>query len=300
MGSKAKDWRFDPNTGKRWLIKPNRRRSDDGTCTGDDWSEKLASSVAARLGIPHAHTELAICDGQRGIISMDFIADSRRFSLTHGNELLSVEFPGYPKGQRWNVSQHTIVNVFRALNSDFIHVSSATDLPAGVVCPADVFVGYLMLDALIGNVDRHHENWAIIEPLGRSEDVHHATLAPTFDHAAGLGSILTDENRARGLSGEKPSWAPATYLGRGRSAFYASDEDATPLTPFQAFSHAREPYRPAGDAWLQRLAELPDETFMQLIASIPEDTMSPVARRYVLALLQSGRAALLRTHREGP
>ena len=54
----------------------------------------------------------------------------------------------------------------------------------------DMFVGYLMLDALIGNTDRHHENWGIMTGRGRPQ-----VLAPTYDHASSLGRELSDQKR---------------------------------------------------------------------------------------------------------
>ena len=41
--------------------------------------------------------------------------------------------------------------------ADFIPVE-------GIQSGVEVFAGYLLLDALIGNTDRHHENWAVMVP----------------------------------------------------------------------------------------------------------------------------------------
>jgi hypothetical protein len=50
-----------------------------------------------------------------------------------------------------------------------------------------------MLDALIGNTDRHHENWGLV--LQGTSDHQDLRLAPTFDHASSLGRNETDERR---------------------------------------------------------------------------------------------------------
>jgi hypothetical protein len=60
---------------------------------------------------------------------------------------------------------------------------------AGIGAAVDVFVGYLMLDAWIGNTDRHHENWGLVV---HAQGTH---LAPSYDHAASLGAHETEENR---------------------------------------------------------------------------------------------------------
>jgi hypothetical protein len=51
--------------------------------------------------------------------------------------------------------------------------------PEGIQKAVDVFVGYLLLDAWIGNGDRHHENWGIVrmKTASNSEETEHK--APT-------------------------------------------------------------------------------------------------------------------------
>src|SRR5690606_14933665 len=51
--------------------------------------------------------------------------------------------------------------------------------------------GYLVLDAVIGNTDRHHENWGILRKKTGTGYVGY--LAPSFDHASSLGRELHDE-----------------------------------------------------------------------------------------------------------
>ena len=56
----------------------------------------------------------------------------------------------------------------------------------------DVFVGYLLLDALIANRDRHEQNWAVLRPQLLGPPMR---LSPSYDHASSLGYNLTDEAR---------------------------------------------------------------------------------------------------------
>ena len=54
---------------------------------------------------------------------------------------------------------------------------------------------YLVLDAVIGNTDRHHENWGILRQ--RRGNVWYGFVAPSFDHASSLGRELLDSRRDR-------------------------------------------------------------------------------------------------------
>lgn len=195
MGTKPKFWAFESETDRRWLFKYIRPN------TGEDWSEKIAAEVAQLLGIPHAYVELAACEEARGVLCLDFTENTTKGELVHGNELLAGIMPDYPKDQRFKVTQHTLGNMARCLEMNFIHLPDGCDLPQGISKPIDLFVGYLLLDALIGNTDRHHENWGILERRVRPEKPRYAEVAPSFDHASSLGQ-RTDGGQTGATSGK--------------------------------------------------------------------------------------------------
>ena len=56
-----------------------------------------------------------------------------------------------------------IDRVFAALGAEFIGLPDESPSDPAIRSPLDLFVGYLLLDSLIGNTDRHHENWAILQ-----------------------------------------------------------------------------------------------------------------------------------------
>lgn len=62
----------------------------------------------------------------------------------------------------------------------------------------DVLTSYLLLDALIGNGDRHEQNWSVLRASARS-NAQADSLAAAYDMEASLGFQLTDESRAARL-----------------------------------------------------------------------------------------------------
>ena len=58
----------------------------------------------------------------------------------------------------------------------------------------DVFISYIMLDCLISNPDRHHENWGFIV---YDNEVY---LSLTYDHASGLGCREPEHKKTFGIS----------------------------------------------------------------------------------------------------
>jgi hypothetical protein len=138
---------------EKWLFKSCR----DGT--GEDWAEKIAAEVAALLGLPHASYELAEAEGKRGSVCLDFAGVS---DLVHGNELLWEVNQTYPRhGHKYRLSAHTVENVMQVISNQIPNPPMSTASTLNMTS-AEVFVGYLVLDALIGNTDRHHENWGLL------------------------------------------------------------------------------------------------------------------------------------------
>jgi hypothetical protein len=155
------------------------------------------------------------------------------------------------------------------------------------VSAADCFVGYLLLDALIGNGDRHHENWAVIhDTAGRR-------LAPSYDHASSLGRELRDEVRAIRLSGADQDRTLDRYAARATSAFYANPADGKPLSPIDAFGVAARLRPEASAFWLARLASVGQDSFENIVHAVPRELITDLARRFALAITAWSRPRLL-------
>jgi hypothetical protein len=235
LGSKKKLWLRDPTDLRpRILFKFNRPG------TGEDWSEKIAAELAELLGLPHSRVELATFDGDRGAALFDF-TDKGRVALVHGNELLEFVDPEYPTQQRYGAVEHSVAAVANILSRPNVGLpDTPRPLPEEVTDAFGLFVGYLLLDAWIGNTDRHHENWGLLWHEGM------LTLAPTYDHASSLGRELSDDARTR--HGNPKHGTPVErYARRAKSAFYPGGGQQEPLATWVAFQVAAA-YRPGAGA----------------------------------------------------
>jgi hypothetical protein len=172
LGTKAKFWFHDPRLG-RSLCKIVRQN------TGEDWSEVVSAGVAALMRLPHAKYHLANYSGKRAVVSPSLVAETD--ALVLGNELLVQIDKSYDVGAaRFRQTAHTVSLVFSAIESlSQLSLPQEWPAPSSIRTPAELFVGYLALDALVGNTDRHHENWGIIGSLEGSKIA--LRLAPTFD-----------------------------------------------------------------------------------------------------------------------
>ncbi|MBI4580840.1 MAG: hypothetical protein HY718_14120 [Planctomycetes bacterium] len=293
MGTKLKFWFDHPSLG-RCLYKQGREN------TGEDWAEKVASELAEMLVLPHARVELAVWTDasgaeRRGIVSPSFVPPGG--ALVHGNEVLREILAGYPGRETsptrlYRIPQHTIGAVGGIL--DQAQIAPPLDWPSSPVVGrgVDVFVGYLLLDAWIGNTDRHHENWAwiIVWHPDSSVTFH---LAPTYDHASSLGRNETDDTRRRRLSTRDRGFSVAAYVDRATSAFYRTEQESRPLSTCAAFEEAAQRYPHAARFWLQRLADVGDEQPLAILRRLPLGMISEPAIEFACEMLKISRIRLL-------
>lgn len=276
MGSKEKSWLLDIATGRAFLLKYPREN------TGEHWSEKVAAEVAALLGVPHAPVELGVRGGRMASLSYTFLQPKE--ALIHGNELLSEIDPDYPAQQNYRVKEHTLDAIRSALDAH--EVKPLTTVDAHDLSAFGWFVGYLMLDALVGNTDRHHENWGVV--TASAGEARRLVLAPSYDHASSLGRELRDEKRAHLLSTRDSRSNVAAYARGARSAIYpkaAEGRTGKALTCVEAFRAACQLDRPASSWWHERLDALDPERLTDVVHCVPTSVISEPATNVATALL---------------
>lgn len=291
MGTKQKFWFHTPDGGQS-LFKCGRPG------TGENWAEKIVAELAGLLGLPHAQYELGTWRGRQGVVSPSFLqitgVDADRLQLVHGNEILMVLTPDYPEGKYYKVSQHTLERVFGFFVEFAQHDTPCGWKPLpGIARAADVFVGYLILDAWVGNTDRHHENWAFILEW-QSESQVRSSLAPTFDHASSLGSHLTDKERKDRLTTRDKGYTIDAYVAKARSAFYDKEGDRKPLTTFEVALWCRDRHPQAVCTWLDRLGQIGSDEVLAVLQRVPETRISKPGLEFSHRMLSVNQRVLLR------
>ena len=274
VGTKPKRWLRDPGADIRWLMKDathNTRADGTRYRKGDDWAERIATGVADCLDLPAARTELAVQHGRDeirlGVISKSVLDTNEELVL--GNELLAQPVA------RHNRAGYTITAVREALED--------VEAPPGVgggLSAWDVFAGYLVLDALIGNTDRHEENWAVIDG-GISR-----RLSPTFDHASSLGFLLDDVEREERLATSDRGYTPEAWADRAKSEF-----DGRPHPVDAALEARRMLDSEAQDRWFNRCEDV--DRLVEPIWLVPQHRMPQPARGFAERVIRRNRERLL-------
>ena len=267
MGSKEKFWYREPEVEPRidFLFKYPRPGS------GEHWSEKIAAEVARCLDIDRANVELAIFQDTLGSVTESFTRNG--LALFHGNQLLEVTVQDYDPERRYRQTFHTLDNVWQTLEQAFAE-------PEGVRNAKLEFAEYLILDAVIGNTDRHHENWGLL--IGRTEGGWQVRLAPSFDHASSLGRELSDTRRDRVLTEGRVG----AYSERAPGGIYWSADDRNGPSPLELVRRAVRVYPDYFRPGLLKLEMLTENNIMEIVNRIPADWMTDSQRAFAVALMQ--------------
>ena len=271
MGSKSKFWYTRREDGARWLFKHPRPG------TGEHWAEKIAEQVAVLLEIPRGEVELAIFGETRGSATKSFVGDNQE--LVHGNQILERTEAGYDADKIFRQSSHTLHSVMRGMDSVFVSPEDAERAKRR-------FAEYAALDALIGNTDRHHENWGIV--TRRAASGWDVSLAPSYDHASSLGRELTDERRDARLK----SGGVGGYLNRGRGGIYWEQDDRRAPSPLHLALLAVERYPDIFIPALRNLGKLSESDIVRIVNRVPDDWMSEYARLFAISIIRHNLAKL--------
>lgn len=265
MGSKKKFWfRFPDEPPSRWLFKYPKAN------TGEHWAEKIAAEIASLIDIECAEVELATFGTEQGSISRAFTDIGEE--LVHGNQMLARIIHDYDLEATFHHSSHTLENILKVMERVFVNNEAVLKAKCRIA-------EYVILDGLIGNVDRHHENWGI---LRRQVNNHwEGFVAPSFDHASSLGRELQDIKRDMYLAENRVG----NYAEKGRGAIYWSDDSKRGPSPLELVRKAVSAYPGIFLPVKNKLEKLDVEAMKNIVNRVPDDWISSTAREFAIALL---------------
>lgn len=246
-----------------------------------DWSEKVVERLANLLGLPVAQYELAIAylgDSLKpieGVISVNCIPENA--AISSGGFFIRQTFDDALR------RSYTVENILDALDTRDVKPSSqwAEKIPE-IDTGSKVFVGYLLLDALVHNEDRHGANWGVMSIEGTLE------LISSFDHGVSLGSRNRDE--------DKLSRSFFEHINESSFSHFKDGEGS--LSVFNAFGRAAKLYPGAAKIWQDKLAAINTTQIKEIFDSIPEERITPLGATFAQQLLEYNQALILSVNLE--
>lgn len=279
IGARKKFWYTE--NGDSFLFKIGREN------TGENWAEVVSSQLARMIDLPHASYDFAKQENVLGVRTKSITAGGE---LRHGNEILS-ELDDYPLTQNQKfckIPEYTLDVVLRTNDQP-----SLLAPPGYSLCTSgkDVFIGYLIFDAWIGNVDRHHQNWAWILLDGLEY------LSPSFDHASSLGRELTNKERQNRLSSHDQRFSVEYYAMRAATPFYRTKEQKRTLKIFEIAEilKMRDPQKT--DFWIGRILSIRMSDIETILDRIPGEVISSIEKEFILQFLKCTSTKLLNIYR---
>ena len=275
-GAVPKGWIEESSLGKV-LFKEAASKRSRIIESRSDWTEKVISEFNQLLVLPAARYELADLieiEGTKvpGSISVDLIqaGDDRRIPL---QELLEQSIPSYNQANDYQVK-----NVIQTLLDKKVKLPPNYEVPDGIFNGADMFVGILLLDATVGNEDRHDHNIDIVRQANGE-----SYISPVFDHGSSLGSTETDRFRSQ--------TSPKQYSEEYNISFF--EFQSRDITGIEAFKQAAELRPYAAKIWLEQLASVEPEQIQAIFDRLPSGRITLEAKAFALELLNYNRTQLL-------
>lgn len=227
-------------------------------------SEKLAYEIAKVLGYDCAKIELAVDnDNKIGVLNYYF---SDRFNAPHTDIVAYLN-----KDTKERNSYYTISNIKSVLDD------IDTDLFKN-------FIKIMIFDALIGEQDRHEENWGITEKQGKS------FISPLYDNGDSLlREFRNISNAQKYYDGIKDFNA---YIERSQTIIYKEDNKSK-YKHFELIKYLYDKFPQHVIPEIINLNKLTDEIIEELVNKIPDELLTNEHKKYIIMYLIRRRDILL-------
>lgn len=167
-GRSEKLWLINEETKEIGLFKFTKSEK-----TYEHTSEKLASELARLLGLKCAKIELGTYKSRIG--SMSYLINKIDEILIEGIYLISRNYPSYNPNTMYDNLKEEYYSLEMILNSLSEYKFK------------DKFLKIVIFDFLIGNSDRHQNNWAVLS------DKSNIAICPIYDNGSSLCCYIDEE-----------------------------------------------------------------------------------------------------------
>ena len=145
IGRRKKYLYVDPITRRKAYFKYPWTRKNGDVTLGEVWSEKIAADIGQVIKIPTPEVFIAKNNNEYGSLSYSFLENEEQ--LYHGVVFLNAYFE-----KIFKTTDFDPINIKFPRLDALLQITESFKVQKG-------FIDILIFDALIGNCDRHSENW---------------------------------------------------------------------------------------------------------------------------------------------
>ncbi len=236
---------------------------EDYVCS-EACSEKIAYELAKELGFECAKIDLAYDDdGKVGVLNYYF---SDRFTSPHTDIVAYLNKNLCERNSYYTISNIKLVldDIDKSLFSGFIRI--------------------MIFDALIGEQDRHEENWGIIEKLGKFY------ISPLYDNGDSLLREFKNIETARKYYEGIKNFD--LYIERSKTMIY-KENNKDRYKHFELIQYLFDKFPQLVIPEIEKLKVLTDKTIEKIINKVPDELLTNEHKKYIILYLIKRRNRLL-------
>jgi hypothetical protein len=258
-GSRVKRFVVDNKQDKAFF-----KYEGNGYLVSEACSEKISYEIAKVLGYDCARIELAYDnDNVLGVLNYLFVKigitehiDAVSYLNIHGNE---------------RALYHTIFNIKRTLD----------ELDKSLF---DGFIKIMIFDALVGEQDRHEENWGI-ERIGEKY-----RISPLYDNGCSLLREFKSEEYAKNYYDKIKDFDAFIY--KSKTYIYKEDNKKR-YKHFELIKYLNENHHDIVQKEIENLNKLTDDIIEEIVNKIPDNLLTKIHKKYIILYLKKRRDILL-------
>jgi hypothetical protein len=251
-GTRNKVWLMDPQLEREALFKEPK----NGTC--EHVCEKLTERISRALGLSVPEVHNAERDGHVGSLIYSFLGQGKR--LVHGGEVFADNFDDF---EPYDLRAHTYQRLRK--------VASLSTFRAGIH-------DMILLDALVGNVDRHVNNWGFV-----SNSV--VYFAPLFDNGSTL-IARCDQVKCDHLRRDKLQ-LDGLVRNCDSKIFWENEDSAVKLRHFDLVENIKALYPKDINTAAVRFLDASVSQLTDCVADTPDNWLHPVQREAAAMLIRA-------------
>lgn len=211
------------------------------------WVEIFAYRLGLKMGIPVPPAFAAYDTNTKQVgVLIEWFFSSPAEDYTAGGDYCQEHIPTF---DRKKGKQHN----FELVSEIFKNLSCSDDW-------LSYWAKTLLFDALIGNNDRHQDNWGTIETIAYTEakrSVVFRRIAPVFDNGSSMGyEILSSQFKTKNI---------AKYVAHGHHHMKWKLEDPKPMEHSEMISKIVETYPETRSIMINCLKNVSPEIFKQIL-----------------------------------
>lgn len=227
-------------------------------------SEKMAYEIAKVLGYKCAKIELAK-DTENNIGVLNYLFSDREKS-PHTDIVTYLNKESNERSEYYIVSniKKTLDEIDKSLFQGFIRI--------------------MVFDALIGEQDRHEENWGITEKNGKY------SISPLYDNGDSLLREFKNKDMLKKFqNGERDFDA---YINRSKTLIYKEDKKKR-YKHFELIDFLNKNYHEMVKTEIDNLNKLTDNDIDLIVNRIPSELLTNGQKEYIICYLRKRRDILL-------